>query len=175
MAEPCLARRSLPASLPPPRAGTSLALGWLACASLPSQLPPPGAGPRLALGWWAHSTLFSQLPPPGAGPCLAFQGQRARLPLCPLHLTNLPVPHLNAHLPTDRQMRRRTSWMGVDGAPRAGCDKLAWRHAANAIKTTRCKMQPIECICGPHGGRYTYVSKLAQCEYCMLPQHTNVA
>ena len=145
------------------------------------------------MGWWAHSTLFSQLPPPGAGPRLAFQGQRARLPLCPLHLTNLPVPHLNAHLPTDRQMRRRTSWMGVDGAPRAGCDKLAWRHAANAIKTTRCKMQPIECICGPHGGRYTYVSKptecicgphggrytyvskLAQCECCMLPQHTNVA
>ena len=93
------------------------------------------------LAWWAQSTLFSQLPPPGAGPRLAFQGQRARLPLCPLHLTNLPVPHLNAHLPTDRQMRRRTSWMGVDGPPRAGCDKLAWRHAANAIKTTRCTMR----------------------------------
>ena len=35
--------------------------------------------------------------------------------------------------------------MGVDGAPRAGCDKMAWRHAANAIKTTRCKAQPMEC------------------------------
>ena len=60
-AKPCVARPSLPASLPPPRAGTSLVLGWLACANLPSQLPPPGAGPRSA-----------------------FQGQRARLPLCPI-------------------------------------------------------------------------------------------
>ena len=34
-----------------------------------------------------------------------------------------------------RQLR-----MGV-----AGCDKMAWRHAATVIKTTRCKAQPMEC------------------------------
>ena len=44
-----------------------------------------------------------------------------------------------------RQLR-----MGVDGAPRAGCDKMAWRHAASAIKTTRCKVEPIECIYADH-------------------------